>query len=144
MKYVSILSLTTLGMLLGTLIQVNAQSQARYLHTSSTKHLPRHQETEKPIYIFAVWKVKESQFSHVLKLSKQLQKQSRKESGNLFYEILQSSEDANTILLWEGYINREAQLAHRSSAHYREIVINNIIPLLESRNITVAVPFQAD
>ena len=89
----------------------------------------------KPVYVFAKWQVREGSFSTVLALLKDAAEQSRAEEGNLFYKIHQSTTDSNTIVLLEGYADESAANAHRASGHFQGIVVEQIVPLLASREV---------
>lgn len=41
-----------------------------------------------------------------------------KEEGNLRFDVLQSSDDASRFVLYEAYINPDAAVAHKDTAHY--------------------------
>jgi quinol monooxygenase YgiN len=69
----------------------------------------------------------------VLALLPQLAAATREEPGNLGFEIYCGTEDPNAVILLERYASREAFAAHRESAHFKELVLNTIVPLLESR-----------
>lgn len=90
-----------------------------------------------PIYVFAKWQVKEGNLATVLSLLKQAAQKSQEEKGNLLYKTHQSTTDANTILLYEGYVDEAAAEEHRNSDHFQNIVIQSIIPLLESREVVM-------
>lgn len=99
-------------------------------------------ENQNPIHVFATWKVKEGQVENVLQLLKTVHDESIKEEGNLFYKIHQSTSDADTIILFEGYTNEAAIAEHRNSAHFQEFVLGKIVPLLDNREIVLATPIQ--
>ncbi|MFT3935870.1 MAG: putative quinol monooxygenase [Chitinophagaceae bacterium] len=99
-------------------------------------------KTLQPIHVFAIWKVKEGQVETVLQLLKTVSAESIKEEGNLFYKVHQSNADANTIVLFEGYKDESAITAHRSSAHYTELVTGKIIGLLETREVILTTPLE--
>lgn len=91
--------------------------------------------TQQPVYVFAKWQVKEGQLDTVLDLLVEMTKESIKEKGNLFYKLHQDNSDANTLVLFEGYADNTALDQHRSSAHFQNIVIGQIVPLLDSREV---------
>lgn len=93
-----------------------------------------------PVHVFARWKVKAGNLEKVLALLKEARTKSLREEGNLFYEIHQSKADANTLLLFEGYADEAAQQTHVQSAHFQQVIIGQIIPLLEERDVTLAIP----
>jgi len=97
-------------------------------------------ENQKPIHVFATWKVKEGNIETVLEILKTIAAESAKEEGNLFYSIHQSNTDANTIVLFEGYADEAALDVHRNSTHYKELVTGQIIPLLEARQVVLTSP----
>lgn len=91
-----------------------------------------------PVITFAKWQVRPGQLNTVLKLLKEASIKSRAETGNLFYKVHQSTNDENSILLYEGYADAAAVEAHRGSAHFKDIVIDKIVPLLEQREVMMA------
>ena len=93
--------------------------------------------SKKPVYTFAKWRVKEGQLVAVLDLLADLTAKSTAEDGNLVYKIHQSLSDANTLILLEGYKDESALAEHRNSEHFQTLVIGNIIPLLEDREVVV-------
>ena len=97
-------------------------------------------ENQNPVHVFATWKVKEGQIENVLHLLKTLHDESIKENGNLFYKIHQSNSDLNTIILFEGYSNEAAVIEHRNSAHFQNLVLGKIVPLLDDRQIVLTTP----
>ncbi|MBE8724441.1 putative quinol monooxygenase [Flavobacterium hungaricum] len=97
-------------------------------------------KNQNPIHVFATWKVIEGQIENVLNLLKTVHDESVKENGNLFYTIHQSIADPNTLLLFEGYTSEEAVTEHRNSAYFQEIVLGQIVPLLQNREIVLATP----
>lgn len=90
------------------------------------------------VYVFAKWQVKEGQLDAVLELLQEVAAKSREEDGNLFYNLHQSKQDANTLLLYEGYISEAAVEVHRNSVYFQELVIGKIVPLLQNREVVVA------
>ena len=97
-------------------------------------------KSQNPVHVFATWKVKEGQIENVLQLLKTIQTESIKESGNLFYNIHQSITDLNTIVLFEGYRSEDAVTEHRNTAHFQDLVLGQIVPLLDERNIVLTSP----
>lgn len=57
----------------------------------------------------------------------------RSEPGNLGFIAYRELDDPRQGVLLERYVSREAFAAHRESAHFKEIVLGQIVPLLESR-----------
>jgi quinol monooxygenase YgiN len=94
--------------------------------------------SNKPVYTFAKWQVKEGQLDTVLVLLAEVAKKSVEEKGNLFYKVHQSNSDANTLILFEGYADQSAVEEHRNATYFQEIVIGQIIPDLENREVILA------
>ncbi|MGD1318223.1 putative quinol monooxygenase [Chryseobacterium sp. 2R14A] len=90
---------------------------------------------EQAIYVYAKWQVKEGKLDAVLQIMKEAAHKSAEEQGNLFYKIHQSKTDENTLILFEGYENESAVEFHRNSEHYQNLVVKQIIPLLENREV---------
>jgi quinol monooxygenase YgiN len=90
---------------------------------------------EQAIYVYAKWQVKEGKLDAVLQIMKEATQKSSEEKGNLFYKIHQSKTDENTLILFEGYENESSVEIHRNSEHYQNLVVKQIIPLLENREV---------
>ena len=93
---------------------------------------------QKPVCLFAKWKIRDGQLENVLPLLPELAQKSRAEEGNLFYKLHQSNSDENTLMLYEVYADANAVEAHRSSEHFQTIVLNKIVPNLEGREAVLA------
>lgn len=91
--------------------------------------------SEQAIYVYAKWQVKEGKLDAVLQILKEAAQKSSEEEGNLFYKIHQSKTDENTLILFEGYENESAVEFHKNSEHYQNLVVKQIIPLLENREV---------
>ncbi|MFF4648590.1 putative quinol monooxygenase [Streptomyces sp. NPDC001380] len=60
------------------------------------------------------------------------------EPGCLGYRAYRPDGDADgDIVLVERYADRDALEAHRTSAHFREIAVERIVPLLADREVVV-------
>lgn len=93
---------------------------------------------QQPIYVIAKWQVKEDSLQDVLTLLPELVQQTRNEEGNLIYNIHQSLSDTHTLVLFEAYKDDAALDHHRGSAHFKEIVLQQIVPLLTDRQVELA------
>jgi quinol monooxygenase YgiN len=100
-----------------------------------SKTLKAKKMSQQPVYVFAKWQVKEGQLDTVLNLLAEVAKKSIEEKGNLFYKIHQSNSDANTLILFEGYTSGSAAEEHRNSAYFQNLVIGQIVPRLENREV---------
>jgi (4S)-4-hydroxy-5-phosphonooxypentane-2,3-dione isomerase len=95
-----------------------------------------------PIHVFARWRVKEGNMQTVLKLLKEVSSKTVREKGNLFYKVHQSQVDTNTLILFEGYTDADAQLEHINAEHFKKLVVQQIVPLLEEREVILATPIE--
>jgi len=86
--------------------------------------------------LFVKWKIRETETPRILNLLEELVEKTRNETGNIFYHIYQSEEQANELILHERYADAEAVALHKSSVHYQQIVLGEIIPHLEMRELT--------
>jgi quinol monooxygenase YgiN len=73
--------------------------------------------------------------NQVLPLVEQLVDAARTEPGNLAFDAYRSFRDPNAYVLLERYASRDALAAHRVTAHFQEIVIEQLVPLLTDRRI---------
>lgn len=90
------------------------------------------------VYVFAKWQAKKGNTEKIVSLLTDVIKQTREEPGNLLYKVHRAIADPDTILLYEAYVDESAVADHRNSEHFRQIVVEKIIPLLENREVTLA------
>lgn len=81
------------------------------------------------------WTIRESETSRILDLLPQLAADTKNEKGNLAYSIYQATDNPNVLILHERYADQEALEFHKNSTHYQEIVVAQIIPYLENREV---------
>lgn len=60
---------------------------------------------------------------------------SRKEPGNLAFGAYLNMDDPRSYVLLERYTSRAAFAEHRESPHFKELMLGQILPNLESRVI---------
>lgn len=87
--------------------------------------------------VIVKWKIEESETSRVLTLLPELAEKTRREPGSVSFSIYQSASDSRELILHEEYADAAAADAHRQSEHYKRIVLNEIIPHLEVREVVV-------
>jgi quinol monooxygenase YgiN len=85
--------------------------------------------------VIAKWRVKASSLPRILERLPELAAKTREEKGNVSYVIYQSESDPNELILHEQYVDAEAADAHRQSEHYQKIVVGEIVPHLEGREV---------
>lgn len=88
-----------------------------------------------PVVVLAHWKTTAAGVAAVLAHLADLRSQSLAEPGCLGYEALQMVDDPSALVLIERYRDEAALEAHRNSAHYRELVVDRILPLLTDRRV---------
>jgi quinol monooxygenase YgiN len=85
------------------------------------------------LQVIARYTISAGQEDEVLSLLATLIAAVREEPGNLaFTAHRQLGEDREVVLL-ERYASREALAAHRETAHFRDLVLGQIVPRLDSR-----------
>ena len=87
------------------------------------------------ITVVARWQMPEECVAEVLGLVARLREPSLAEPGCLGYEVYRSVNAAGELLLLERYRDEAAIEAHRGSSHFRELVIERIIPMLTRRRV---------
>ena len=89
-----------------------------------------------PVYTLARWRVREDSVETVVTLLPELIGASRAEPGNLLYRVFwRGGVPDRTLILVEGYVDREALEAHRQSEHFQRIAVARIVTLLEEREV---------
>jgi autoinducer 2-degrading protein len=94
-------------------------------------------ETSNIIAVAADWRAQPGQEETVRQLLLQAAAAVREhEPGNLLYVAHQDAADPTHFLVYEQYADQAALEAHRDSAHYKEVVVGKIVPLLAERQVT--------
>ena len=85
--------------------------------------------------IVARWRPREGQIEKVEEILRELAKEIRREPGNLQFIVNRSRDDPNEFLLYEQYVSEQAFLDHRQMPHFKTLVLERAVPLLERREI---------
>ncbi|MBC6988684.1 putative quinol monooxygenase [Hymenobacter sp. BT491] len=92
---------------------------------------------ENVICVAAEWVVQPGQEEAVRRLLLQAAVAVREhEPGNLVYLAHQSPDEPSRFFVYEQYADDAALQAHRESAHYQQVVVGQIVPLLTERKVT--------
>src|ERR1700691_929153 len=73
----------------------------------------------------------------VTSLLGQLGEATRAEPGNLSSAVYRRLDDERDLVLLERYASLDALNAHRASAHYRDLLLGQIVPRLDSREVEI-------
>ena len=65
----------------------------------------------------------------------ELARETRNEPMNISYEFFQSTENPQHIVILEKYTEARGLEVHRDTAHFQNIGVKQIIPLLEERKV---------
>ena len=85
-------------------------------------------------YILAVtWTAKPGNEEQVRGILREMHTASNQEPGCLTYEVHVDPDDARQFFIYEVYNDEAGLEAHQETAHFRELVLEKAIPLLEFR-----------
>jgi quinol monooxygenase YgiN len=73
--------------------------------------------------------------TEVLALVAELVTAARTEPGNLAFDAYRNVDEPRSYVLLERYASREAFADHRATDHFKDIVLDRLVPLLESRTV---------
>jgi len=85
--------------------------------------------------IVARWRPRDGQIEKIEAILRELAKEVRREPGNVQFIVNRSLDDPNEFLLYEQYVNEQAFLDHRQTPHFKTLVLERAVPLLERREI---------
>ena len=89
------------------------------------------------LQVIARYTISAGQEDEVLAVLARVIEAVREEPGNLpFTAYRQVGDDRNVVLL-ERYASREALAAHRETAHFKDLVLGQIVPRLDSRVVEI-------
>jgi (4S)-4-hydroxy-5-phosphonooxypentane-2,3-dione isomerase len=91
--------------------------------------------------LLARYRAQKGQGDHIEELLlKMVDAVNHDEPACLTYRAARSIEEPDVFVLYEEYEDEAALLAHRETAHFRELIEGSIAPLLESRERWVLKP----
>ena len=86
------------------------------------------------LVLIAKYHVKPGKTAEVLgELSKMKPLVEANEPGCKCYQVSRSRDDDRLVVLYEQYDNEDALNVHRGSAHFKSIIEDTVVPMLESR-----------
>ena len=81
----------------------------------------------------ARWRPRPGEADKVEAILRELAAAVRQEPGNLRFIVYRSHEDPDDLLLYEIYASEEAFAAHQQTEHFKKLVLERAVPLLEVR-----------
>jgi len=85
--------------------------------------------------ILGFWRASEGEAEVVAQRAVAVAVVSRLEPGCLEYRVHRDRADPREFVLFERYTNRAAVEAHRASEHFQKVVLADIVPRLERREV---------
>lgn len=83
--------------------------------------------------VVARYHAKEGKEAEIASILKEMAEHSNAEPGCALYTVNRSVEDPRRFLLYEQYHDRAAFEAHRETAHFKDLILGKVVPMLESR-----------
>jgi quinol monooxygenase YgiN len=83
--------------------------------------------------IVAYWRPRVGQTDKVEAILHELGQKIREEPGNLMFVVNRSKDDPNEFLLYEQYKSEQAFIDHQQTPHFKTLVLERAVPLLERR-----------
>jgi quinol monooxygenase YgiN len=85
------------------------------------------------LIVIARYVVSEGNESRVARLLRKNAKASRAEPGCLEFSVYQEVDGPRAFLLYERYTDEEAFQAHRRTPHFKTLIEQEVVPLLDER-----------
>lgn len=85
------------------------------------------------LQVIARYTISAGKEAEVLALLSRLAEASRAEPGNVSFDAYLRLDDDRKVVLLERYASRDAFAAHRETPHFADLVLDRIVPLLDSR-----------
>jgi|SRR5580693_8743827 quinol monooxygenase YgiN len=93
------------------------------------------------LQVIAYYTISAGREKEVLSLLDKLAQASRAEPGNVSFIAYRQLEQEREIVLLERYTSRAALAEHRETRHFKDLVLEQIVPRLDSRVVeTYEVP----
>ena len=87
------------------------------------------------LQVIAHHTIAEGHEQEVIGLLPALIEATRTEPGNVAFDAYRKLDDPRAYVLLERYASRDAFAAHRETAHFKDLVLDQIVPRLERRVI---------
>jgi quinol monooxygenase YgiN len=87
--------------------------------------------------VVARWRPRSGEALKIESILRELAPAIRAEPGNLEFIVHRSNDDANEYLLYEQYKDEQAFVDHRQTPHFKTLVMERSVPLLEQREIKI-------
>lgn len=84
--------------------------------------------------VVATWVAEEGEEQEVHDALVTMMPLSQAEEGNLAYQAQVSVDDPRTFVIYEQYVDEAAFDAHRTSPHFQEHVVGNVLARLSDRS----------
>jgi len=81
----------------------------------------------------AYWRPRAGQAEKIEAILRELVTAVRREPGNIQFVVNRSHDDPNEFLLYEQYTSEQAFRDHQQTAHFKTLVLERAVPLLERR-----------
>jgi quinol monooxygenase YgiN len=85
------------------------------------------------LQVIARYTIAAGREDEVLALLPKLAAAARSEPGNVSFVVYRQLDDEREVVLLERYASRDAFAAHRETAHFKDLVLGQIVPRLDSR-----------
>jgi quinol monooxygenase YgiN len=85
------------------------------------------------LQVIARYTISAGKEEEVLALLPKITEAARTEPGNVSFVAYRQLDDDREVVLLERYVSREAFAAHRETPHFKDLVLGQIVPLLDSR-----------
>ncbi len=92
------------------------------------------------VVLAVTWVSMEGEREAVADLLRRLMPLSRAEPGCLQYDAHRDPDDPDRFFLFERYVDEAALEAHAASPHFRELVLEEALPRLASRQRMTLIP----
>jgi quinol monooxygenase YgiN len=93
------------------------------------------------VQVIARYTIEPGNEEAVYELLRELATAARTEPGNLAFDVCALVGDPRHVVLLERYVSRAAFEDHRTTPHFTRLVLEGIVPMLESRVVEL---FDAD
>lgn len=85
--------------------------------------------------VVAHWRAREGEAATIETILRVLAAEIRKELGNVLFLVNRQLTDPNEFVLYEQYTDEKSFLEHRQTPHFKTLVLEKAVPLLDRRDI---------
>jgi (4S)-4-hydroxy-5-phosphonooxypentane-2,3-dione isomerase len=100
--------------------------------------------SDEAVLVVALWRAADANAGKVRAILRDLAERTAAEPGCLSFEVLEATDGSGSFVLVERYAGVDGHQNHLATGHFRELVLQRAVPLLEHRDVRTYEPLRTN